>query len=403
MKILQAYRYQLRPTESQRRNMARFAGCRRFVYNRALALQKERYAKGQRRLGFGELCKELTSWKRQDDTSFLRSAPAQVLQQGLMDLDKAYKNHFAERASVPRFRKRGRRDGFRYPQPSQIKLDETNARIFLPKLGWMKYRKSRLISGAIRQVTVVGKNGKWFVNIQTERDVEKPMHPSNSMVGIDLGVARFATLSDGTVIEEHNNYRKSEKEIARQQRRLSRQQKNAQNWKKQNRRLRKKYEKQADRHRDFLHKASDAISKTHAVVIIEDLNVKGMSASASGTIDNPGTNVKAKSRLNKAIREQGWGEFRRQLEYKTRWRGGLLIVVPARNTSLSCSKCSYISRENRKSQARFECGQCGHTENADLNAARNILSAGRAVYACGGEPLGFSMKQEPSVSAIMIA
>jgi putative transposase len=220
---------------------------------------------------------------------------------------------------------------------------------------------------------------------------------------IDLGVARFATLSDGTVIEEHNNYRKSEKEIARQQRRLSRQQKNAQNWKKQNRRLRKKYEKQADRHRDFLHKASDAISKTHAVVIIEDLSVKGMSASASGTIDNAGTNVKAKSRLNKAIREQGWGEFRRQLEYKTRWRGGLLIVVSARNTSLSCSKCSYISRENRKSQARFECGQCGHTENADLNAARNILSAGRAVYACGEEPLGFSMKQEPSVSAIMIA
>jgi transposase len=119
MKILQAYRYQLRPTESQRRNMARFAGCRRFVYNRALALQKERYAKGQRRLGFAELCKELTSWKRQDDTSFLRSAPAQVLQQ---------------------------------------------------------------ISGAIRQVTVVEKNGKWFVNIQTELDVEKPMHPSNSMV-----------------------------------------------------------------------------------------------------------------------------------------------------------------------------------------------------------------------------
>jgi len=138
------------------------------------------------------------------------------------------------------------------------------------------------------------------------------------------------------------------------------------------------------------------------VVIVEDLNVKGMSASAAGTLENPGKNVKAKSGLNRSILNQAWSEFRRQLQYKLEERGGSLICVPAKNTSVKCSECEFTSKENRKSQAKFSCLRCGHNHNADLNAARNILAAGLAVIACGEKPMGFSLKQEPSVSASLV-
>jgi transposase, IS605 OrfB family, central region len=116
---------------------------------------------------------------------------------------------------------------------------------------------------------------------------------------------------------------------------------------------------------------------------LEDLKVKNMSASAKGTTENPGKNVKAKSGLNRSILDQGWYEFRRQLEYKQQWAGGKLIIVPPANTSLKCSACGHISKANRISQSRFRCTECGHKEHADLNAAKNILSAGQAELACG--------------------
>ena len=139
------------------------------------------------------------------------------------------------------------------------------------------------------------------------------------------------------------------------------------------------------------------------MVVMEDLNVKGMSASAAGTMAEPGRGVKAKSGLNKSILDQGWYEFGRQLGYKLGWKGGLLLAVPAKNTSRRCAECDYVSSENRKEQAKFRCVACGHTEHADLNAARNILTAGRAVLACGEKLLSISAKQEPTVSAALSA
>lgn len=108
-----------------------------------------------------------------------------------------------------------------------------------------------------------------------------------------------------------------------------------------------------------------------------------MSKAVRGSVENPGKSVAAKSGLNKSILDQGWGEFRRQLEYKMSWKGGLLVAVPARNTSRTCPACEYIAKENRKSQARFECRLCGFAENADLVGAVNILRAGHAQLACG--------------------
>ena len=120
-----------------------------------------------------------------------------------------------------------------------------------------------------------------------------------------------------------------------------------------------------------------------------------MSKSAKGTFDNPGTRVKAKSGLNRAILDQSWGEFCRQLEYKSSWLGGVFVKVPPKNTSLTCRLCHHIDKSNRPAQERFECTRCGHIENADIHSSKIILAAGHAVLACGEGALATSEKQEP--------
>ena len=397
MKRLQAYKYELMPTGDQQRDMRRFSGSCRFVFNKTLALQKERYERGEKKLGYVGLCKLLTEWRNGTETPWLKDAPVHPLQQTLKDLERAYANFFAKRADYPRYKKKGRHDSFRYPDPKQIKLDQGNSRIFLPKLGWLRYRNSRQALGEVKQVTVSANGGKWFVSIQTELKVEQPRHPSCSMVGLDLGVAKFATLSDGTVYATVGSYRKHEERQAFLQRQMSRKTKFSNNWKKAKARVQKLYAKVANIRRDYLHKTSHEISQNHAIVVIEDLQVRNMSKSAAGTVETPGRNVRAKSGLNKSILDQGWFEFRRQLEYKQQWRGGWVIAVPPQNTSRTCPACGHVAKENRKTRAQFECVACGYSENADLNAARNILAAGHAVSACG-EPVqsGRSMKQEPA-------
>jgi putative transposase len=131
--------------------------------------------------------------------------------------------------------------------------------------------------------------------------------------------------------------------------------------------------------RDYLHKTSTTISKNHAVIVIENLQISNMSKSAAGSTEQQGTNVKAKSGLNKSILEQGWHEFRRQLEYKQTWRGGEVLAVEAKNTSRGCSICGHVAAANRQTQSRFACAACGYSQNADFNAAQNILAAGHAV------------------------
>jgi len=371
------------------------------VWNKALALKKEAWQNEKKSLSYCALAGLLKDWKGDPDTSFLKDAHSQILQQALKDLDRAYTNFFQGRAGYPRFHKRGIRDSFRYPQG--YKLDEGNSRIYLPKIGWMRYRKSREIVEEIRNVTVSLKNDRWYIALQTEREIPEPVHPSSSSVGIDMGIARFATLSDGSFYLPLDSFRKHEKQLARAQKALSRKQKFSQNWYKAKKRVSQIHEDIANARKDFLHKTSAAISKNHALVVLENLQVRNMSGSAKGTLENPGRCVKSKSGLNKAILDQGWFEFRRQLEYKLSWRGGNLILVPPQNTSRRCSVCGYISKENRPSQAQFRCLSCGQKANADENAAMNILAAGLAASACGedirpGRILfpAASAKQEPA-------
>ena len=369
------------PSGEQKRQMRRFAGLCRVVFNEALNLQKTRYEQGEKKLGYAGLCKELTAWRNSTETAWLADAPVHPLQQTLKDLERAYSNFFAKRADFPRFKKKGQRDSFRYPDPKQIKLDQTNSRVFLPKLGWLRYRNSREVLGAVKNVTVSQSCGKWFVSIQTEREVEQTV-PNGGAVGIDMGIARFATLSDGTFYAPLNSFKRHESALRSAQQAMSRKVKFSSNWKKAKARVQKIHARIGNARRDYLHKATTTISQNHAIVCIEDLQVRNMSKSAAGTTDAPGRNVRAKSGLNKAILDQGWAEFRRQLDYKLAWNGGHLIAVPPRNTSRTCPACGHVSKDNRQTQAKFECVECGFEENADVVGAINILRAGHARLAC---------------------
>lgn len=336
MERLQAHTFQLRPKAGQENLMRRFAGCCRFLWNKAFALEKETCENEGKRLGFFLFCKFLRDWKKENDTSFLVEAHSQILQQVLKDLDRAYKNFFAKRADFPRFKRKGGHDAFRSPQG--FKLDEGNSRIFLPKIGRVRYRNSRRTEGMPKQVTVSFAAGKWYVSIQTEREVPEPVHPSQVAVGMDMGVARFVTLSDGSSIRPLHSFRKHEKKLAALQRKLAKRTKFSANWQKLKARIQRLHRKIANVRNDFLHKATTAISKNHAVVVIEDLTVRNMSRSASGTLEAPGKNVRAKAGLNKSILDQGWFEFRRQLAYKLAWPGGNLLVIPPQYTSQTCSR-----------------------------------------------------------------
>src|SRR5690554_6758036 len=221
MQRLQAFKYELMPNGEQVRKMRQFAGMARFVFNRGLALQKEQYEAGEKKLGYAALCKALTGWRNSAETPWLREGPIHPLQQSLKDLDRAYANFFAKRADFPRFKKKGQRDSFRYPDPKQIKLDQGNRRLYLPKLGWLRFRKSREVLGTVKNVTVSQSAGRWFVSIQTEREVVV-LAPTGGAVGIDLGVARFATLSDGSYLAPLNSFKKHQAALRKAQQAMSR-------------------------------------------------------------------------------------------------------------------------------------------------------------------------------------
>ncbi|WP_028216131.1 RNA-guided endonuclease InsQ/TnpB family protein [Paraburkholderia oxyphila] len=407
MQRLQAFRFELMPTGEQVRKMRQFGGLCRRVYNDALAAQQKNREDSGKFVGYAGMAKWLTGWRNSAETPWLKDAPVHAQQHALKDLERAYKNFFEGRAGFPRFkRKSDQRDSFRYPDRKQIKLDRENGRVSVPKLGWLRYRNSRTVLGDVRCTTLSQRAGKWYVSILTAREAEQPV-PVGPAVGIDVGVARFATLSDGSYIEPLASFKKHERRLAKYQRSMARKIKGSANWRKTKARIQRIHARIANARADFLHKASNTISKNHAMIAVEDLQVRNMSRSASGTVAAPGRNVRAKSGLNKAILDQGWYEFRRQLEYKTAWRGGFFVAVPAQNTSRTCPCCGHISAGSRKTQALFACVNCGHEANADLVGAINVLRRGEvqlsseglelARIACGESvQSGHSMKQEPT-------
>ena len=398
MMIRKAYKFRLKTNLAINRKLAQFAGCSRLVWNKALAFQKERLSANQSCLSYAGLTKELTQWKKQEDLVFLKQVHSQPLQQSLKNLSQALKEAFDKTnpKQFPRFKKKGNQDSFRYPQG--FKIDNINGRVFLPKIGWIRYNKSQDVIGDAKNVTLSKRGQHWFVSIQVEIETAIPKHPSTSIIGGDLGVIRFLTLSDQKYYEPINIFKKLKNKLAKLQKGLAKKEKGSHKWRRLKSQITKLHIRIANTRNDYLHKISSELSKNHAVVVLEDLKIASMSKSAKGTVENPGTNVKQKSGLNRAILDQGWGEFIRQLEYKLAWNGGQLIQVNPQNTSRKCPQCHHISAKNRKTQAIFKCqnSSCNYTENADYVGSLNIREAGLALLALGENLLGISLKGEPT-------
>ena len=377
MKLYKAFKFELIPNGEQIRRFKQFCGCSRFVFNRALAHQNEQYQKDNNaKFSYYKLTSLLPEWKK--ELPWLKDCNAQVLQLSLKDLESAFKNFFAKRSDFPKFKHKGEKDSFRFPQG--CKLEQHNNRIYLPKIGWVRYRNSRNVVGQIKNVTVSQKCGKWYVSIQTEFEMETP-NPKGGEIGIDMGIIRFATLSNGEYFEPLNAFKTYRGKLAKLQKRLKNKVKGSNNWLKLKAKIARLHHRIANTRKDFLHKISNKISKNHAIVYVEDLQVSNMTKSARGTVEAPGKNVRQKSGLNRAILDQAWYGFRRQLEYKLAWNGGFLIAVPPQNTSRTCPCCGHTAKENRQTQANFECVECGYIENADVVGAINVIQRGQAILA----------------------
>ncbi|WP_201596001.1 RNA-guided endonuclease InsQ/TnpB family protein [Psychrobacter fulvigenes] len=415
MKINKAYKFRLEPNAEQEVILNNLVGSARFVWNQVLAVSFEMFAKNEF-INATNLVNKIMDIKANPEFAFLKtSSNAVSLQQKIRDLASAWSRFFDPKAHarlkenkkkpkkpkffkltdgteiqlrplMPRFkRKSDGCDSIRLVQFDKYCRVEGN-RVKLPNsVGFVKFRKSQDILGIIKNVTISKKSGHWYVSFGTERELaQNPIHPSKTAVGIDLGVAKLIATSDGQVIKPKNSFKANQIKLAALQRQLSRKVLFSQNWKKHNRKIQKLHHHIANIRHDYLHKITTTISKNHAMIVCEDLKVVNMSRSASGSMEKKGKNVKAKSGLNKSILDQGWGMMIDMMDYKQQWHGGLLIKVNPRYTSQTCFKCKHVAKENRRTQAKFECVECGYIANADVNAARNILAAGHAVLSVEG-------------------
>lgn len=402
------HRFRLDLDEAQEQFCIQTAGTCRFLWNLALDQRSSAWKHGQHRVGYAAQCADLPALKAL--APWIAEAPSQVLQQTLLDLNRAYQNFFEGRAAYPRFRKKFSHDSFRFPEPKQFEVDEVRQRLKLPKLGWVSYRNGTRrhalhLSGTPKSVTVSREGRHWFASILCEAEVADPVPNGLPAVGIDLGVARAITLSSGgDPLAIRGMAEREQRKLARQQRDLDRTQKGSKNRAKARLRLAAFQARIGRRRLDSVHKATTFLAQSHGVVVAEDLRVKDMTRVPKPKPDpnRPGrflrNGARAKAGLNRAILDRAWGEVRRQLAYKCSWYGSRLVLVDPAYTSQRCSVCGHTEPGNRPNQETFKCLRCGHSENADINAAKNIKAAGLAaldkcnttgghtVAACGAMP-----------------
>ncbi len=381
MIIRKAYKYRLNTNAETEQLMSQYAGNCRYLWNKALRLNLYHLENKQPMLWYQELDWFSKLWKKSDQYGFLKLSPAQTLQQTLKQLERAFKDAFDKKQplkKIPTPKKRGDRDSFSLPQGFKIE----GRRIFLPKIGWVNFRKSREIEGTAKNVTVSRQGKYWFVSIQVEMELPESVHSSLSMIGVDMGVKRLFTLSDGEFAEPIDVSFFKDK-IKRLQKSLARKIKFSNHWRKLKEKINRLHTKIANIRHDTLHKLSTALSKSHAMIVLENLQIKNMTKSAKGDMENPGAMVKQKSGLNRVILEQGWGMFKTFLQYKQRWSGGQVLFVDPKYTSQTCPVCQHRSKDNRKTQSEFECVVCHHKNHADVIGAINVLERGHRLLACG--------------------
>jgi len=380
--IRKAFKFRLKTTPEINKRLTNYGDGCRFVWNKALALNLDRLNNKLPILWYEETNFWVTLWKKSDEYGFLKDLPSQATQQKLKDLDKAFRDAFDKNQPlkrIPVFKKKRQSDSFRYPQG--FKINQASNRIFLPKIGWVRYRNSRKIIGTPKNITVSRQGQYWFVAVQVEYEAPLLPHKSTSIVGIDMGIKQFATLSDGTVYPPLNSFKRSAEKLAKLQCKLKNKKKFSSNWKKAKEKITQCHTKIADARRDTLQKISTEICENQAVIVVEDLKIKNMSKSSKGDSKKHGKKVAQKSGLNRSVLDQGWGMFFSMLEYKQDWCGGMVLKVPPHHTSQTCPYCHHIAKESRLTQAEFVCVKCGYSNNADLVGAINVLAKGHSILA----------------------
>ena len=386
MPILKAYRFKLRCKPQQEAMLRRFSGGLRWVWNQALAEQRARHARGEPYANYVAMAKWLTAWRNAPETAWLAEGPIHPQQQVLRRLDETYRRFFKKAGGFPKFCVRGQEPGVRLPDAKQFELDQVHGRIKVPKLGWLRLRQSQPVVGLIKNISIRREGSSWYASIQVEAAETIPCAGVAPSIGIDLGVANFLATSAGELQASLAALAAQQRRLKRYQRAVSRKIKGSCNRKKAITRLGNLHRRIARQRSDWLHKLSTELAQQHPVIVIEDLKVKSMSASARGSAAAPGRKVRQKAGLNRSIMDAAWGEFARQLGYKLAWRGGELMKVNPAYTSQRCSCCGFTDKSNRRTQEAFSCVACGHAEHADVNAAKNILAAGHAVWLSRSNP-----------------
>jgi putative transposase len=365
--------YPAEPDAVQHAALVRWVGACRYVYN--LGLEQRRDFGPGRRLNYVSQARELTELRAEVD--WLKAAPVHALQNALRAVEDAFQRFFAGLGGYPKERKTFVDDSFTLPAEDVAfrRPNKNQGAIRLPKIGWVRFRGYRDLGGRLLSVTFRYKAGRWHVSCAWEKDVADPPKSELPTIGLDRGVAVFAALSDGRRYKPLNAFAKSRDKLAKLQRQLARKVKHSSNWSKLKGKISRLRHKEANARKDFLHQLSTEIAKSHGIVKMEKLKVRNMTASAAGSIEAPGKNVAAKSRLNRSILDQGWGMFADMLRYKLAERGGELKFVKPAHTSQTCPECAVVDANSRQSQSVFVCRTCGHADNADTIGARNIEQA----------------------------
>ncbi len=372
MVIQKTFSFRLDPSKNQCIQFAQYAGSARYIFNYGLSSIKKALEEKNKIPTYTDIANKLPRLKKATETAWLKTIHSQVLQQSLKDLDSGMKSFYRrlkakQTPGFPRFKCKGIKDSFRFPQ--YIKCE--NSKVYLPKIGWVKYRNSRPLEGMIKQATVKRHGIHWNIHIVCEiaQEISEKAIDSAKIVGIDVGLLNFAYLSNGIVIENPTFLKKDLRRLQHAQKKHSRKKRGSKNRKKSALKLNKLHERIANKRRDFLHKVSTDIVENQDVIIVEDLNIKGM-------VQN--------RHLSRSLSDAGLGEFMFFLKYKTGWQGKKYVqidrFVP---TSKRCSSC-----ENKQDMPlrirRYKCNACGINLDRDYNAALNIRAAGLAILkACG--------------------
>ncbi|NLU83277.1 RNA-guided endonuclease TnpB family protein [Rhodococcus sp. HNM0569] len=372
------YQFRVYPTPGQQDMLARSFGCARVVFNDALRARQDAYEAGVKLADTDVQKQVVTAAKKTPQRAWLAEVASVVLVQACQDARRAYRNWFDSMSG----KRRGRRVGaprFRSRKDNQQSLRLTrngfsirrNRKLYVAKIGELKVAWSRDLPSDPSSVTIIKDSaGRYFASFVVEVD-QAPLAEVDSEVGIDLGLTTFAVLSDGKTITSPRFLRRAERTLRKAQQTLSRKEKGSSNRAKARRRVAKAHAKVADPRRNFAHQQSTAIIRDSQAVYVEDLAVSGL----------------ARTRLAKSVHDAGWGMFIRMLEEKARRYGRTFVKIDRWfPSSQTCSACGVVDGPKPLSVRQWQCTACGVVHDRDLNAAKNILAAGRAEKrnACGG-------------------